>query len=68
MYASQIDRDIDNFQEKVKRVSHKYAIGNLSYVDITGIYRKLDYKKYGIYGITEVYTNGKCQAQKVQVS
>ena len=37
---------------------HDYAIINLVYVEITGIYHKLDYKKQGPYIITEVFTNG----------
>ena len=31
------------------QVSHDYAVGYLVYVDMTGIYRKIDHKKYGTY-------------------
>ena len=36
------------------RVMRDYAISNRVYVEITGIYRKLGYKKKGLYIITEV--------------
>ena len=36
---------------------HGYAFGNTVYVEMTGIYRKLDYKKHGPIRITEVFTN-----------
>ena len=42
---------------------HDYAIGNIVYVEMTGIYCKLDYKKQGPYIITEVFTNGTVQVQ-----
>ena len=38
-------------------VRHDYTVGYLVYVDITDIYLKLDYNKYGTYIITEVFTN-----------
>ena len=47
--------DIDNFIENAKRVTHDCAIGDRVYVEITGIYRKLDYKKKGLYIITKVF-------------
>ena len=37
--------DIDNVRENAKRVMHDYDIVNQVYVEITGIYRKLDYNK-----------------------
>ena len=37
--------EIDNVSEDASRFSHDYAIGDLVYVENTGIYRKLDYKK-----------------------
>ena len=39
-------------------------IGNLVYVENTGIYRKSYDKKHGSYRITEVFTNGSIQVQK----
>ena len=49
---------IDNVQENARRVTHDYTIGDLVYVEITGIYRKLDYGKQGPYIITELFING----------
>ena len=49
--------DIDNVRENAKQVTHNYAIGDWYYVEMTGIYRKLDYRKQGTYIITEVYIN-----------
>ena len=46
---------------------HDYAIGDQVYVEMTGIYRKLDYKKQGLYIITEVLTNGTFRFQQGQV-
>ena len=42
-------------------------IGDQVYVQMTDIYRKLDYKKQGLYRITEVFTNCKVWVQRVQV-
>ena len=36
---------IDNFQENAWRVKYDYAIGNKLYVEMTVIYRELDYNK-----------------------
>ena len=47
---------------------HEYAIGNLVNVEMTDIYRKLDYSKHGPYRITEVFTNGKVQFQEGKVN
>ena len=55
--AKQRQVGIDNVRENSKRGTHDYAIGNLVYVEMTDIYRKLDYKKQGPYRITEVFTN-----------
>ena len=43
--ASQEKSDIDNVQENDRRFTHDYEIGDQFYVEMTGIYRKLDYKK-----------------------
>ena len=56
--------DIDNVGETARQVMHDYAIGNLVYVENTGIYQKLDYKKQGQYIITEVFTRGIVQLQR----
>ena len=37
---------------------HDYTIGDQVYVEITGFYRTIDYKKKGLYIITEVFKNG----------
>ena len=60
--------DIDNGRENAKRVTHDYAIGNRVYVEMTGIYRKLYYRKQGPYIITEVFTNGTVLVQHGQVN
>ena len=51
--------DIDNVREKSRRVEHDYQIGDQVYVEMTGIYRKIDYRKQVPYRINEVFTNGK---------
>ena len=43
---------------------HDYAINNLVYVEITGIYLKLDYGKKGTYIITEFFTNGTVESNR----
>ena len=55
--AKQRQVDIDNVRENVKQVTHDYAICDQVYVEMAGIYRKIDYKKQGPYRITEVFTN-----------
>ena len=50
--------DIDNLRGKARQVTHDYEISDQVYAEMTGIYRKLDYKKQGMYRITEVFT--KC--------
>ena len=60
--------DIDNVRENAKRVMHDYTIGNQVYLGITGIYRKLYYKKQGPYRITEVFSNGTVRVQRGQVN
>ena len=47
--------DIYNFRENAMQVTHEYAVGDIVYVEMTGIYRKLDYKKQGPYIITEIF-------------
>ena len=44
--------DIDNIRENARRVTHDYTIFNKLYVEMTGIYQKLDYSKQGQYIIT----------------
>ena len=51
--AKQQQVDIDNFQENARRVTHSYTIGNTCYVEMTGIYHKLDYNKKEPYRTTE---------------
>ena len=60
--------DIDNVREKSKWVTHDYAVGDQVYVEMTGIYRKLDYKKQVPYRITEVFTKGTFRVQHRQVN
>ena len=43
--AKQQQVDIDNAQENARQVMHDYAISNRVYVEITGIYLKLNYRK-----------------------
>ena len=50
--------NIDDVQENARQVTHEYSIGNIVYVEMTGIYRKLYYKKQGPYRITELFDNG----------
>ena len=66
--AKQIQVDIQNVREKNRRVAHDYAIDDQVYVEMTGIYRKLDYKKQGPYRITEVFTKGTFRVQRGQVN
>ena len=47
---------------------HDFAIGDRVYVEMTGIYCKLNYKKQGLYRITEVFINGTVQFQQVHVN
>ena len=56
--AKQCQVDIDNIRENDRRVTHDYAICDRVYVEITGIYRKFDYNKQGLYIITEGFING----------
>ena len=42
--AKQQQEDIDIVQENARQVMHDCAIGNRCYVEMTGIYHKLDYK------------------------
>ena len=49
--------DIDNVPIKARQVTHDYAVGNVVYVEINGIYHKLDYKKQSSNRIIEVFKN-----------
>ena len=62
--AKQRQVDIDNVRGKSRRVTHEYVIGNQVYVEMTEIYRKIDYKKQRLYKITVVFTNGTFQVQR----
>jgi hypothetical protein len=63
---TQVDRD--NLRENARRVTHDYAVGDLVYIKIDGIKRKLDNKKKGPYRITQVYTNGTVRVQRGRVN
>ena len=54
-----------NVQESSRQFRHDYIIGDLDYVENTGIYRKSDYKKQSPYIITEYFTHGTVQFQRV---
>ena len=43
--AKQRQVDLDNVRENAWRVTHDYAIDNKVYVEMTGIYHILDYRK-----------------------
>ena len=47
--------DIENVRENSRQVTYDYTIGDQVYVEMTSIYCKLDYKKQGLYRITEVF-------------
>ena len=47
---------------------HDYTIGDIVYVEMNGIYRKLDYKKQGTYVITEVFKNGTVRVQWIKLN
>ena len=47
---------------------HDYAIGGQVYVEMTGICRKLDYRKHPPYIITEAFSNGTYRVQHRQVN
>ena len=49
--------DIENVKNPMW-VTNDYTIGNIVYVEMTGIWRKLDYSKHWLYRITGVFTNG----------
>ena len=66
--AKQHQVDIDNVRENAKQVTHDYTIGDIVYVEMNGIYRKLNYKKQGPCRITEVFTNGTVRFQLGQVN
>ena len=56
--GNQRQLDIYNVRENARQVRHEYAIGDLVYVENTGIYYRSYYKKQGLYIITEVFTYG----------
>ena len=60
--------DIDNVMETAKWVMYDYAIDDRFYVEMVGIWGKLDYKKQGLNIITAVFTNGTVQVQRGQVN
>ena len=60
--------EIDNSQEHYRKAIHDYAIGYQVYVEMTVIYRKLDYKKQGHYIITEFFTNSTVRFQQGEVN
>ena len=66
--ANQRQVDIDNVRENAKRVMHDYTVGYQVYVQMNGIYRKLDYKKQWPYRIIEVFKNGTVQVQRGKVN
>ena len=66
--AKQQQVDIYNFRGNTMQVMHNYAIGDQVYMEMTGIYRKLNYIKQGLYIIIEVFTNGTVKFQQVQVN
>ena len=61
--AKQQQVEIYNAWENAIQVTHDYAIGDQVYVEMNGIYRKLDYKKQVLYIITELFTKGTVQLQ-----
>ena len=66
--AKQRQEDIDNVRENSKQVTHNYAIGDQFYVEMTGIYRRIDSRKQGPYIITKVFTKGTVRVQHGQVN
>ena len=54
---------IDDVQENARQVTHDCAIDFIVYVDMTGIYRKLDYNKQVLYKIKEVLKYNTVQFQ-----
>ena len=39
--------EINNFQENARKDTHNYAVGDMVYLEMTGMYPRLDYKKQG---------------------
>ena len=66
--AKQRQVDIIDVRENTKRVTHDYAIGGQVYVEITGVYHKLDYGKQVPYIITEAFTNSTFLFPRGQVN
>ena len=55
-------------RKNASRVRYNYALGDLVYVDKTGIFRRIDYKNHGRYIINKVFTNGIVRVQMDQVN
>ena len=66
--VNQRQLDIGNVRENARKVTHDYKIGDKLYVKMSGIYRKIDYKKQGPYIITEVFPNVTVRVQQGQVN
>ena len=56
--------EIDHVWENARQIMHAYAICDQIYVEMTSIYRKLDYKKQDPYRTIEVFTNSTVQVQQ----
>ena len=57
----------DSFEKHIEQLRIVFVglrAAGLVYVEITGIYRKLDYRKQGTYRITEFFTNGTVRVQR----
>ena len=60
--------DIDNVQENAMRVTHDYTVGNILYMEMTGICRKIDYNNLEPYIITELFTNITVLVRRRQIN
>ena len=60
--------DIDIVWVNARQFTHDYTVGNLVYVEMNGIYQKLDYKKQGSYRIKVVFTNFIYRLKRVKVN
>ena len=49
--------EIDNVRESARKVAHDYTKDNLVYVEMNGIYLKLDYTKQGLYIVIKLFKN-----------
>ena len=66
--AKQRQVEIDNVRENSRQVTHDYAIGDQVYVEMTGIYHKLDYNKQEPYRTTDFLTNGTVWLKQGQLN